>query len=98
MVTSLLPLLSNLTAAPLDELLSPEYDADNNRKIIDLKSLFDTGGVLHIAIDSLSDHQTAQKLVQLLVADAAVSPVRATTAKGITAHRSRTCEGGLCFR
>ena len=71
MVTSLLPLLSNLTAAPLDELLSPEYDADNNRKIIDLKSLFDTGGVLHIAIDSLSDHQTAQKLVQLLVADAA---------------------------
>lgn len=71
MTTSLLPLMSNLTAAPLDELLSPEYDLDSDRQIIDLKSLMDTGGVLHIAIDSLSDAQTAQKLVQLIVADAA---------------------------
>ncbi|MDX7719438.1 conjugative transfer system coupling protein TraD [Aeromonas caviae] len=71
MTTSLLPLMSNLTAAPLDVLLSPEYDTESGREIIDLKSLFDTGGVLHIAIDSLSDTQTAQKLVQLLVADAA---------------------------
>lgn len=70
MTTSLQPLMANLTAAPLDELLSPEYDVNSGRKIIDLKSLFDTGGVLHIAIDSLSDHQTASKLVQLLVADA----------------------------
>lgn len=71
MIISTLPLFANLTAAPLDELLSPEDSADEPRTIINLKSLFDTGGVLHIGLDSLSDPQTAQRLVQLLVADAA---------------------------
>ena len=40
----------------------PEYDTESGREIIDLKSLFDTGGVLHIAIDSSPTTQTAQKL------------------------------------
>lgn len=71
MTTSILPLFANLTAAPLDELLSPEDSMLSTRTVLNLKSMFDTGGVLHIAIDSLSDPQTAQRMVQLIVSDIA---------------------------
>lgn len=71
MTTAILPLFANLTAAPLDELLSPEDNMLSDRTVLNLKSMFDTGGVLHIAIDSLSDPQTAQRMVQLIVADIA---------------------------
>ena len=71
MTTAILPLFANLTASPLDELLSPEDSMLSDRTVLNLKSMFDTGGVLHIAIDSLSDPQTAQRMVQLIVSDIA---------------------------
>lgn len=71
MVTSLLPLFSNLTAEPLNELLSPVDDLSlrDKRKIVDTKSLSDTGGVLYIATGSMSDAKTSSNLAKLLLSD-----------------------------
>ena len=71
MVTSLLPLFSNLTAEPLDDLLSPRMDLTmkDKRKVLDTKTLSETGGVLYIATGSMSDAKTSSNIAKLLLAD-----------------------------
>lgn len=71
MLTSLRPHMLKLTAAPLNELLSPIYDPNSSREIIDLKSMINNGGVIHIGMDSLSDPNAADVLVKLLISDIA---------------------------
>lgn len=72
MVTSLRPILTTLTAEPLDELFSPiDDDVDDTRPIVDLAELMETGGCLYISLDSLTDGTTAGFLSRLILNEAA---------------------------
>lgn len=70
MLASTKPVLQQLTAAPLDELLSPDPDADDPRPIIDLKKFADTGGVLYIATDSMGNSEISSVVSKLIMEDA----------------------------
>lgn len=73
MVTSLRPILTALTAEPLDSLFSPidSDDIDDPRPIVDLADLMETGGCLYISLDSLTDGTTAGFLSRLILNEAA---------------------------
>lgn len=84
MLTSLRPHMLKLTAAPLDDLLSAIHDPNSDREIINLRSMIDNGGVIHIGLDSQSDSQTADTLVKLLISDiAAISGSRYNNGEGL---------------
>jgi conjugal transfer pilus assembly protein TraD len=79
MVVTLRPVLTTLTASPLDQLFSPIDDpmVEDDRPIVNLKSLVEKGGVLCISLDSLSDGQSSSYLARLILAElAAVSGER----------------------
>ncbi|MBW8191380.1 conjugative transfer system coupling protein TraD [Neiella marina] len=75
MVVGLLPLFSILNAKPLDELISPVDDLTgaDKRPIIDTKQIIEGGGVLYLALDSLSDSKTAGHLAKLILSDIAAA-------------------------
>ena len=56
MVSTLLPLLVQLTAGPLEALMSPDYDdLDDDRPIVNGERIITGGKCLVVALDSLSD-------------------------------------------
>jgi len=69
MLASTKPVLQQLTASPLDELLSPDPDADDPRPIIDLKKFADTGGVLYVATDSMGNSEISSVVSKLIMED-----------------------------
>ena len=71
MTASLLPLFTALTTSPLDDLISPDDDLtrSDSMPIIDLKSVAQTGGVIYMSLDSLSDPVTAGYLCKLILSD-----------------------------
>ena len=71
MMSTTKPLIEQLVSTPLDELLSPEYvpGADDHRPIITTKGVMDTGGVLYIALDSMSDNTIASVVSKMLISD-----------------------------
>lgn len=70
MIAVLLPLLTQLTAAPLDELLSPDYDDDEDpREILDMEKVIRDKRVLYIATDSLSDATVGSAIAAILLSD-----------------------------
>ena len=77
MVVSLRPVLTALTAAPLDDLLSPIEDGDENggdedtRPIVDLSKIMDSGGCIYVSLDSLTDSTSAGFISRLLLAEMA---------------------------
>lgn len=73
MTSNLLPIFSVLTSKPLDELISPIDDItdEDDRTIVDIESLCEDGGVLYMALDSLSDSKTAGYLSKLVLSDVA---------------------------
>ncbi|MFQ3188881.1 MAG: conjugal transfer pilus assembly protein TraD, partial [Paraglaciecola sp.] len=87
MVVGLLPLFSILNASPLDELISPRNNdedeiigggcetghigAELKTPIIDTKKIIEEGGVLYMSLDSLSDSKTAGHLAKLILSDMA---------------------------
>lgn len=73
MTSNLLPIFSVLTSEPLDDLISPEEDITNvdTRTIVDMESLCEDGGLLYMALDSLSDTKTAGYLSKLILSDVA---------------------------
>lgn len=73
MVVSLRPVLTALTAEPLDELLSPIDDINDEdpRPIIDIKTLVEKGGCIYISLDSLTDAQSAGFIARLVLAEIA---------------------------
>lgn len=79
MVVSLRPVLTLLTAEPLNELLSPIDDPrkDDPRPIVDMKSVMEKGGCIYISLDSLTDSKSAGFIARLILAElAAVSGER----------------------
>ena len=71
MTASFIPLFKQLTGSPLDELMSPTSSATNSRKIVNTEGMFNSGGVLYISLDGLSDPSTAKTICQLIMSDVA---------------------------
>lgn len=70
MIAGLLPLLAQLTAAPLDALLSPDYDdPDDERDIVDMEKIIRDRRVLYIATDSLADATVGSAIAAILLSD-----------------------------
>ncbi|WP_224022248.1 conjugative transfer system coupling protein TraD [Shewanella xiamenensis] len=70
MLATTKPMLTQLTAAPLDKMLSPDpNDTDDERPIIDIKKFIDTGGVLYIATDSSGNPAISAAVSKLIMED-----------------------------
>tara|TARA_R110002051_G_scaffold6931_1_gene32739 strand:- start:315 stop:2240 length:1926 start_codon:yes stop_codon:yes gene_type:complete len=91
MTANLLPIFSVLTAKPLDDLISPETANMNegddttfmDNSLVDTADIVENGGVLYMALDSLSDTKTAGYLSKLILADiAAVAGARYNFSEG----------------
>lgn len=60
LINSLFPLLEKLTTGKISELLSPTWDQPGDkRRPFDWDMIMDTGGIVYIGLDSLSDHEVA---------------------------------------
>ena len=70
MIAGMIPLLTQLTAAPLDQLLSPDYDDfEDKREIVDMEKIIRDKRVLYIATDSLADATVGSAIAAVLLAD-----------------------------
>lgn len=79
MLGSTAPLFAQLNSKPLDELLSPKItmtEDDELRPIVDVDKLVRTGGVLYVALDSLSDAMVASAIGKLVLADVCAASAR----------------------
>ncbi len=79
MLGSTAPLFAQLTSKPLDELLSTTLkmeETDDERPIVDTDKLVRTGGVLYVALDSLSDSMVASAIGKLILADVCAASAR----------------------
>ncbi|HIF9065290.1 TPA: conjugative transfer system coupling protein TraD [Photobacterium damselae] len=79
MLSTTAPLFAQLTSQPLDELLSPKLhmdDRDETNPIVDIDRLVHTGGVLYVALDSLSDQMVASAIGKLICADVCAASAR----------------------
>ncbi|MBZ6673276.1 conjugative transfer system coupling protein TraD [Klebsiella pneumoniae] len=68
---SLMPMLKRLSQSPMDILLSANDVENPERVIVNSHGLFNSGGVLYISLDGLSDPKTARDLSQLITSDIA---------------------------
>lgn len=73
MVVALRPVLTILTAEPLNTLLSPvdNIDDDDPRPIVDLQTIVEKGGCIYISLDSLTDSKSAGYISRLVLAEIA---------------------------
>lgn len=69
MVASLLPLLSQLSSGPMGELLSPDMDENQGQEVVNTKMIVQTGGVLYVGLDALSDSMVGSAIGSLILAD-----------------------------
>ncbi len=69
MISSLLPILSMLTSGHLGQLLSPIYDPNDPRPILDVASIINDQRVLYMGLDSLSDGMVGSALGSIFLAD-----------------------------
>jgi conjugative coupling factor TraD (TOL family) len=69
-VASLLPLLEKLTTGKSAQLLAPDYlDTKDNRPIFDWRSVVNTGGVVYVGLDALTDAPVASAVGNSMFAD-----------------------------
>lgn len=69
-LASLLPLLVQLTAAPLDALLSPDPDdIEDPRPFMDSKKIISGGHVFYMGLDSLSDATVGSAIGSIVLSD-----------------------------
>jgi conjugal transfer pilus assembly protein TraD len=70
MLASLLPILTMLTAGDLAALLSPDRsDATDSRPILNGASIADSGAVVYVGLDALSDAVVAFAIASIFMAD-----------------------------
>ncbi|TDR30493.1 type IV conjugative transfer system coupling protein TraD [Hydromonas duriensis] len=69
LVSSLYPLLEKLTSGQIAGLISPDPTAVDNRPIFDWMSVIQTGAVVYIGLDSLSDAEVAGAVGNAMFAD-----------------------------
>lgn len=74
---SLVPPLSMLTSGPLGRSLSPNPDdIEDDRPIVTVDRVLDSGGVLYLGLDALPDPQVAGSLGALILSDMAAAAGR----------------------
>lgn len=72
LIQNVLPLLTQLTSGDLGPLLSPEAgDPDDIRPILDTRKIIETGQVLYVGLDALSDPSVASAIGAIILADLA---------------------------
>tara|TARA_Y100000780_G_C13695637_1_gene421670 strand:+ start:17760 stop:19700 length:1941 start_codon:yes stop_codon:yes gene_type:complete len=73
MVVTLKPVLTALTASPLDEILSPIDDPNkfDSRPLVNLHEVVEKGGCIYISLDSLTDGQSAGFISRLILSELA---------------------------
>ena len=70
LVSSLYPLLEKLTTGKVSQLLSPSYDDPSDpRRIFDWDKIMNTGGIVYVGLDSLSDFEVAGAVGNAMFAD-----------------------------
>jgi conjugative coupling factor TraD (TOL family) len=70
LVSSLYPLLEKLTTGKISELLSPAWENPNDpRRIFDWDKIMNTGGIVYVGLDSLSDFEVAGAVGNAMFAD-----------------------------
>lgn len=70
LVASLLPLLEKLTTGKAAALISPDYDdPTDQRPIFDWMSVINSGGIVYIGLDALSDYEVAGAVGNSMFAD-----------------------------
>ncbi|AUA56064.1 MULTISPECIES: type IV conjugative transfer system coupling protein TraD [Achromobacter] len=70
LVSSLYPLLEKLTTGPVSKLLSPDYsDPSDPRTVFDWQKIIDTGGIVYVGLDALSDFEVAGAVGNSMFAD-----------------------------
>jgi conjugative coupling factor TraD (TOL family) len=72
LVSSLYPLLEKVTTGDISELLSPFESSGagkNKRRIFDWKTIIDTGGIIYIGLDALSDFEVSGAVGNAMFAD-----------------------------
>lgn len=70
MVASLLPIMNMLTSGELGKLLSTKKDdPDETRKVIDTKQIINSGSVVYIGLDSLTDGMVGSAIGSLFLSD-----------------------------
>lgn len=69
MTASLSPVLTMLTAGPLADLLSPDPEKNDPRRITDFRRVIRNRQVCYIGLDSLSDNMVGSAIGSMFVAD-----------------------------
>ncbi|WP_186042827.1 type IV conjugative transfer system coupling protein TraD [Burkholderia gladioli] len=70
LVSSLYPLLEKLTTGEISALLSPDYnDASDKRPILDWMNVINSGGVVYVGLDALTDAEVAAAVGNAMFAD-----------------------------
>lgn len=69
MTASLTPVLTMLTSGPLEQLLSPTVDKDDDRPITDFARMIRNHQVGYIGLDSLSDSMVGSAIGSMFVSD-----------------------------
>ena len=93
MVVSLRPVLTMLTAEPLNELLSPVDDPriEDSRPIVDMKAVIEKGGCIYISLDSLTDQKSAGYIARLVLAELAAVAGERYNSNDTEARRVTIC-------
>jgi conjugal transfer pilus assembly protein TraD len=69
LIASLFPVLSMLSSGGLSELLSPTYDPNDERPIINTKKIVDDNAVLWMGLDTLSDQTVGSMIGSIILSD-----------------------------
>ncbi|MDX9943324.1 MAG: type IV conjugative transfer system coupling protein TraD [Azonexus sp.] len=70
LVSSLYPLMEKLTTGKTAELIAPDYDdLDDDRPILDWLQVINSGGIVYVGLDSLSDHEVASAIGGAMFSD-----------------------------
>lgn len=69
MITSLIPILSQLTSGDVGPLLSPDPGSDDPRDIVDLKTITDAGQVSYIGLNCLANAVVGQAVGSIMLSD-----------------------------
>lgn len=70
LVSSLYPLMEKLTTGKTAELIAPDYeDLEDERPILDWLQVINSGGIVYVGLDSLSDHEVASAIGGAMFSD-----------------------------
>lgn len=70
LVSSLYPLLEKLTTGRIAELISPNYDDPHDkRRIFTWSDIINTGGIVYVGLDSLSDYEVGSVVGNAMFSD-----------------------------